>query len=211
MNALIKDALKLVVITLVAGLALGMVYGITKDPIAEQEKKAQEAAYKEVFPEADSFRDLEGFSVKQASKVIAAYENPVEDHGGDVINSVVEALDKSGKVIGYIFDITTSKGYGGDIELTVGITSDGTVKGYSILSIGETAGLGMRAKTDPEWGKQYADKKVDEFSVVKDGTGSSDDSRIDAISGATITSKAMTGTNQRAPKPFSAGRQAHNR
>jgi len=87
----------------------------------------------------------------------------------------------------------TSKGYGGDIPLTVGIQSDGTVSGYSVLSISETAGLGMKAKDDPNWGKQFAGKKADAFSVVKDGSGSGDDAKIDAISGATITSKAVTG------------------
>ena len=160
MNALIKDALKLVIITVVAGLVLGAVYGITKGPIADQEAKAQMEAYKTVFPKA---------------------------------SDAVEAVDASGEALGYIFNITTSKGYGGDIQLTVGIQSDGTVSGYSVLSISETAGLGMKAKDDPSWGKQFAGKKVESFSVVKDGSGSGDDAKIDAISGATITSKAVTG------------------
>ena len=160
MNSLVKDALKLVIITVVAGLVLGAVYGITKKPIADQEAKAQMEAYKAVFPKASDFKDVDGFS---------------------------------GKALGYIFNITTSKGYGGDIQLTVGIQSDGTVSGYSVLSISETAGLGMKAKDDPSWGKQFAGKKADAFSVVKDGSGSGDDAKIDAISGATITSKAVTG------------------
>ena len=194
MNDLIKDCLKLVLITLIAGLALGAIYGITKEPIHAQQVKAQQEAYKAVFPDADEFDDLDSFSTEEASKVFAEYadENTVEDHAGDTLNNVVEA-EASGQTIGYIFDITTHKGYGGDIELTVGIAEDGTVTGYSVLSIGETAGLGMNAK-NPEWASQYAGKKVDDFSVVKDRTGSSDDAKIDAISGATITSKAVTGT-----------------
>lgn len=193
MNALIKDAAKLVLITLVAGIALGMVYGITKDPIAAQEKKAQQAAFKEVFPEADSFELMEDFTGEKAAEIFAGYDNPVEDHQADTLNQLVQAKNDAGEVIGYIFDITTHKGYGGDIEATVGIAADGTVKGYSILSISETAGLGMKAKSDPAWAGQFKDKKVDHFQVVKDGSGSSDDTAIDAISGATITSKAMTG------------------
>ena len=55
MNSLVKDALKLVIITVVAGLVLGAVYGITKKPIADQEAKAQMEAYKAVFEDADSF------------------------------------------------------------------------------------------------------------------------------------------------------------
>ena len=193
MNALIKDALKLVIITVVAGLVLGAVYGITKGPIADQEAKAQMEAYKTVFPKASDFKEVDGFSEEAASKIIAANENPIEGHDSDVISSAVEAVDASGEALGYIFNVTTSKGYGGDIQLTVGIQSDGTVSGYSVLSISETAGLGMKAKDDPSWDKQFAGKKVESFSVVKDGSGSGDDTKIDAISGATITSKAVTG------------------
>ena len=91
MNDLIKDCLKLVLITLVAGLALGAIYGITKKPIEKQQLKAQQEAYKAVFPEADSFADLEGFSTDQASKVFEDYadKNTVEDHAGDTLNNVV--------------------------------------------------------------------------------------------------------------------------
>lgn len=193
MKSLVKDCVKLVVITLIAGLALGAVYGITKDPIAKQEEKKQQEAYKAVFPDAASFEDVEGFTPEAASEVIAAYENPIDGHEGDEIASAVTAMDASGNAMGYIFNVTTGKGYGGDIQLTVGIQTDGTVCGYSVLSISETAGLGMKAKDDPEWGTQFAEKQVESFNVVKDGSGSADDSKIDAISGATITSKAVTG------------------
>lgn len=193
MKSLVKDCVKLVVITLIAGLALGAVYGITKDPIAKQEEKKQQEAYKSVFPDAADFEDVEGFTTEAASEVIAAYENPIDGHEGDEIGSAVTALDASGNAMGYIFNVTTGKGYGGDIQLTVGIKIDGTVCGYSVLSISETAGLGMKAKDDPDWGTQFADKQVESFNVVKDGSGSADDSKIDAISGATITSKAVTG------------------
>ena len=189
MNALIKDALKLVIITVVAGLVLGAVYGITKGPIADQEAKAQMEAYKTVFPKASDFKEVDGFSEEAASKIIAANENPIEGHDSDVISSAVEAVDASGEALGYIFNITTSKGYGGDIQLTVGIQSDGTVSGYSVLSISETAGLGMKA-TEPSFYNQYVNKQADKFVVSKDG---GDGEQIDALSGATITSRAVTG------------------
>ena len=189
MNFLEKDALKLVIITVVAGLVLGAVYGITKKPIADQEAKAQMEAYKAVFPKASDFKDVDGFSEEAASKVIASYKNTVDGHESDVISSAVEAVDASGKALGYIFNITTSKGYGGDIQLTVGIQSDGTVSGYSVLSISETAGLGMKA-TEPSFYNQYVNKQADKFVVSKDG---GDGEQIDALSGATITSRAVTG------------------
>lgn len=198
MNALVKDCLKLVVITLVAGFILGGIYGITKEPIAQQEEKAKQEAYQAVFPEASEFTDVEGFTTEAASEVLASYDNVIEDHQGDVISAAVEAKDASGSILGYIFNVTTKKGYGGDIQLTVGIQADGTVNGYSVLSINETAGLGMNAKANADWAAQYSGKKVDHFEVVKNGTGNmnapaEDNPAIDAISGATITSKAVTG------------------
>ena len=195
MNDLIKDGLKLVIITVVAGIVLGAIYGITKEPIAAQEAKKQQEAYQAVFPDAADFKEVEGFSPETAGKVIASAQNPIDGHEGDEITSAVTALDGTGNVLGYIFNVTTHKGYGGDIQLTVGIQSDGTVNGYSVLSISETAGLGMHAKDtgDGAWGTQFAGKKADTFTVVKDGSGAADDAKIDAISGATITSKAVTG------------------
>lgn len=193
MNALIKDCIKLVTITVIAGAALGAVYGITKAPIAAQKEKAQMEAYAAVFPEAADFTEVEGFSQEAAAEVLASGENPIAGHDDDEITSVVEAVDASGESLGYIFNVTTAEGYGGDISLTVGIQADGTVNGYSILSIDETAGLGMNAQNE-EWASQFADKNVDAFTVVKDGSGANDDAKIDAISGATITSEAVAGT-----------------
>ena len=85
--------------------------------------------------------------------------------------------------------VTDKEGYGGDIQITVGVTKDGTVSGVSILSISETAGLGMRA-TEAKFQKQYVGKNTDKFYVSKDG---GEGEPIDAISGATITSRAFTG------------------
>ena len=109
-----------------------------------------------------------------------------------VVNATIDEVCTVGDQ-GYVITTTDKDGFGGSIQITVGLTTDGTVNGVSILSISETAGLGMKAKDDPSWGKQFAGKKVESFSVVKDGSGSGDDAKIDAISGATITSKAVTG------------------
>ena len=124
MNALIKDCIKLVTITVIAGAALGAVYGITKAPIAAQEEKAQMEAYAAVFPEAADFTEVEGFSQEAAAEVLASGENPIAGHDDDEITSVVEAVDASGESLGYIFNVTTAEGYGGDISLTVGIQAE---------------------------------------------------------------------------------------
>ena len=71
----------------------------------------------------------------------------------------------------------------------MGVADDGTLNGISILSISETAGLGMKADTD-EFKNQFADKNVEKFEYTKNGA--TEDNQIDAISGATITTNAMT-------------------
>ena len=100
----------------------------------------------------------------------------------------MSAMDASGSLLGYVITVTTKEGYGGDIQFSIGIRTDGTVNGMSILSISETAGLGMRA--DEVLKPQFADKQVEKFEYTKSGAAS--ESQIDAISGATITTNAVT-------------------
>ena len=80
-------------------------------------------------------------------------------------------------------------GFGGDIEIIIGINLQKEITGVEILSIDETVGLGMNAKNE-EFRNQYVGKKVDHFQVVKNGKQNEDG--VDSLSGATITSKAMT-------------------
>ncbi|MFR4438924.1 MAG: FMN-binding protein, partial [Hungatella sp.] len=110
-------------------------------------------------------------------------------YGNVTVDDAVEAVDGSGNVIGYVISSTSKDGYGGAISLSAGISLDGTVNGIEFLSITETAGLGMNADT-PEFKAQYAGKQVESFTVTK--SGASADNEIDALSGATITSNAVT-------------------
>ncbi|MDD3367997.1 MAG: RnfABCDGE type electron transport complex subunit G [Lachnospiraceae bacterium] len=181
-KAMLKDAAVLFVITVIAGLMLGTVYTVTKEPIAHQEALAKEAAQKEVFPDAASFEPVADFDTAAAHEVIAA-NYPQED-----IDEVYSALDANKAVIGYVVTVTTHEGYGGDIQFSLGIQSDGTLNGMSILSIAETAGLGMRAEEVLK--PQYAGKQVETFEYTKSGAAA--DNQIDAISGATITTNAVT-------------------
>lgn len=182
MKQIIKNALILTAITLIAGVLLGLVYEVTKGPIAASKERAKKEAYQKVLPDAKEFSNLV-FDVDVVSKAI-------KDAGitGCTIDEVVIA--KTGKeAIGYIVTAKSSEGYGGDIVVSVGILNDGTISGVAILSISETVGLGMNA-SKPEFYEQFSGKKVDEFVITK--TGAKDEHEIDAISGATITSNAMT-------------------
>ena len=174
-NRIIKDTIAITVITLVAGLALGVVQDITADPIAKQEAQAKQDAYKAVFADADSFETVD---------VDADAMQSYLDENGYAAQSIDETMlakDASGNELGYAFTVTTSEGYGGDIQFAMGIQDDGTLNGISILSIGET--------TDA-FKDQFKDKNVDKFEYTK--TGATADDQIDALSGATITTNAMT-------------------
>ena len=182
-NTIVKDTLAITLITLVAGLALGGIQGITAEPIAQQRQLAKEEAYKAVFSDADSFETI----VEAEDPEIEAYLDE-SGYPSQTINEVVQALDASGSPIGYAFTVTTSEGYGGDIQFAMGVKDDNTMNGISILTIAETAGLGMKADTD-EFKSQFADKNVEKFEYTKNGA--TEDSQIDALSGATITTNAM--------------------
>ena len=178
---IVHDALVLTAFTLVIGVILGAVYGITKAPIDKANDEAKKEAYQAVFADADNFNQKD-FDADEANKIVsdAGYD--------DTINDVEEAVDASGNVLGYVITFTAKDGSQGSITFSVGIQNDGTVNGYSITDISETPGLGMKAK-DEEFYSQFENKKVDSFTVVKQ-TPSSDD-QIEAITGSTITSKAM--------------------
>lgn len=183
MKKIIKDTLILTIITVVAGFCLGYVYDITKEPIAKTQELAKQNAYKAVFMDADSFAEDEISHVANADVILEG-----GGFNGVKIDEALAALDASGNVIGYVLTVTDSEGYGGDITITMGIKSDGTLNGIEILSISETAGLGMRANTD-EFKGQFANKQVEQFTYTK--TGAKSDYEIDALSGATITTKAV--------------------
>lgn len=185
MKSMIKDAAILLIITLFSGLILGLVYQITKEPIALAEEKAAKEAYAEVFPEAADFEMLE-LAVPEDETWYAGWVN--SGFEGVDIDNTLAALNESGNRIGYVLTVTSHEGYGGDITFTMGITNDGTLNGISILSISETAGLGMKAESVLK--PQFANKNVASFTYTK--TGAMNDSQIDAISGATITTNAVT-------------------
>lgn len=179
MKEIIKNTVLLTMITLIAGVLLGGVYEITKEPIAKQAALREAKACESVFDSAKSFDTA--FEMP-AEGVVEGYEN-------DSIDKVIPALDESGEVLGYVLNVTAKDGYGGNISFMMGISKDGEVTGIEILSISETAGLGMKAK-EPAFLEQYEGKTVDSFAYSK--TGASAENEIDAISGATITTNAVT-------------------
>ena len=181
MNTAFKNVLCLFGITLVAGVGLGYVHDVTKEPIAIMEENSKLAAFRSVFPEAVEFEEIDEAAIP--------FANDDSGQNGCDIDSASLAKDSSGNPIGYVINVTSHEGYGGDITVSMGIDNEGTVKGIEMLKISETAGLGMKAKEDG-FRNQFAGKNVAQFSYTK--TGAASDFEIDAISGATITTKAVT-------------------
>lgn len=186
MKGILKDTFILFVITLVAGFCLGGVHDITLEPIAKAQQAAATATYKEVYPDAADFKETAELTEKAAA---AAEELAGQGFGKVRIDGAMEAVDASGSVIGYLVTSTSSESYGGDVQISVGITSDGTITGVGFLAISDTPGLGMKAK-EPAFKDQFDGRPAQIFEVTK--TAASGDAQIQAISGATVTSTAVT-------------------
>lgn len=173
MNKIVKNALVLMAFSLVLGFVLGAVYKITEGPIAEAAKRKEMEAYKVVFADADTFQEMDGFDADAATAVISSYP--------DTINTVLEAVDASGNVLGHVVTLTTKDGYGGGIVITVGIQNDGTVNGFSIVNIG---GETIHNAFQPAFADQFKGAKVDKFE--KDTN-----LNFDSVAGASMTAGAV--------------------
>lgn len=185
-----KDALILFAITLISGLLLGLVYQVTAQPRREQQERRIQEACRAVFAQAEQFEEIDYAVSESLAEQLAA--------DGVNIGTIYQALDGGANPLGYVIETSSGEGYGGNITLYAGITNDGIVNGVSILSISETPGLGMRAQEVLV--PQFAEKPAADFTYTK--TGSQSDSEIDAISGATITTKAVTNAINGAVRVF---------
>ena len=186
MKGILKDTFILFVITLVAGFCLGGVHDITLEPIAKAQQAAATATYKEVYPDAANFQETDELTEQAAA---AAADLAGQGFGKVSIDGAMEAVDANGAVIGYLITSTSSESYGGDVQISVGITADGTITGVGFLAINDTPGLGMKAK-EPAFKDQFNGRAAQTFEVTT--TAASGDVQIQANSGATITSSAVT-------------------
>lgn len=177
---MLKEAGILFAITLIAGLVLGVVNEMTKEPIRIQEEKAVQEACRHVFGTADSFEEITYTPEADLAQELSGM--------GVKPGSIYRALGSDGAMQGYVVQSTSTEGYGGNIVLYLGVTNEGTLNDISILEISETAGLGMLAPD--ELVPQFHNKNVDSFTYTK--TGAASEEEIDAISGATVTTKAVT-------------------
>lgn len=183
-NKIVHDALILTVITLVAGFLLGLVHEITLEPIAKADYEIKQAAYRNVFESAASFEEYEQFNAQDATKTAAD-----AGYANDLVEGAQVALDDSGNVLGYVITVTSTEGSQANITLSIGVTTEGILNGYATTSIKETPGLGSKV-ADDDFKSQFEGKNVEAYTVTK--SGSTSESEIDSVSGATISSRAVT-------------------
>ena len=172
-----KNIAVLFVVALVSVALLAVLNQITKDKIADAETQARNEVYQSVFSEAASFSEQE-FSYTPEDESI-------------VINTVLEADSTDKEKLGYVFDVTSKNGYGGDVQIAVGITNEGEVTAFKVIAASETPGLGAKSMED-EYASQFSGlSALSPIAFSKTGANR-DNNEIDAISGATITTTATT-------------------
>ncbi len=171
-------------ITLICALLLGLTNGVTAEKIVQNNIDKINAAMSEIIPGAE-FEDMDTTV-------------PAPDKETPEISGVYKATI-DGQDAGYCLEVKP-KGFGGVLTLIVGINADGTVAGAKVTAHAETPGLGAKSQ-DAEWIAQYSGQPADgSLAVTKDG------GTINAITGATITSRAVTlGVNTAAQYVASLG------
>lgn len=174
----IKTALKLFLITAVSALCLALVNKVTAPVIAENQEIVTENTQKELIPDADKFVD---------SQVLSLVE--INSADGSDVESLFTAM-KGDKVIGHIVTVISKNGYGGDIKLMVGINDKSQITKVKITETHETAGLGLKA-SNSEFIDQFIGRS-NSLSVIKNSPPIYEGTDVSAISGATVTSKAVT-------------------
>ena len=179
-DTLLNMFVALFVICVVSGGVLGIVYSATKGPITKAENAKKTEAIENVLPE---FNELKETKVKSAME--------------DIDIPFYLAYDADNNFIGAAVETFTNKGFSGNVSLMVGILADGTVNNISVLQHAETPGLGSKM-TEPSFKDQFNNKNADSFNfkVKKDGGD------VDAITAATISSRAFCDAVNRALSTF---------
>ena len=182
MKYILKPAATLFITAVISIALLSVVYNYTLEPIQMQRKRMHEAAMKEILPQASDFREI-----------------PAEKTGS--IIAVYEALSGS-TLIGYIVELSP-KGYSGNIDLVVGISASAErISGMRILRQTETPGLGALAIQE-DFFRRYDDRSLIPLSVVRVSPG---EHEINALTAATITTKAVTDAVNEAIEWYRGGR-----
>lgn len=178
-STFINMVVVLFIVTAVAGLALGSVYSLTKEPIAIAKQKKLNDAIKAVLPEFDSIQE----------------QMVIEADGSDSLQFYIATKD--GEPIGTAVNTYTMKGFSGLVKLMVGFLPDGSIHNVSVLEHKETPGLGTKM-ANPKFKDQFMGINPATFNLKV----TKDKGDVDAITAATISSRAFCDAVQRAYTTF---------
>ncbi len=183
---MLGPAVSLFVITILAGVGLAGVFNMTRGTIEEQELKAKLASYGTVLTEAETFEYDESLNTAVAELGGKVYGT---DFGRSYINEIAVGKNAAGETVGHVVSVTSADGFDGNITLSLGVGTDGVIRGIEFTELAETAGMGMRC-AEPEFKDQFAGVSVEQFVLNKAG-GSTEDYEIDSVSGASVSSGAV--------------------
>jgi electron transport complex protein RnfG len=189
-STFLNMTITLFVITVIAGVSLGFINDITKGPKAKAKLERKVNALKQVLPEfnnnpVEDVKLIKLETAKDSVEIYSAFLN--DDNAGTAI-------------VG-----SSDKGFSGLVKVMVGFKPDGTIKNIAVLEQKETPGLGTKMKDD-KFISQYRDKNPSTFNlkVTKDG------GEVDALTGATISTRAFSEATQMAYDVFVQNNQSKN-
>lgn len=176
MREILKLALILFIITAISGIVLATANDVTSDLILQVQEENNNKARQEVLPVAEKFEQLDERDF-----------NAIHSEN-DKVMEIFAGFNSTNELVGYTVK-TIASGYGGDVEIITGVSVEGEITGMKVVKHSETPGLGAKA-TETDFQNQFVGKTTtSKISVVK---STPKDNEIQAIAGATITSKGVT-------------------
>lgn len=167
-----KLVVSVVTMCAIAAGGLAATYAVTEPRIAAQEREAEQKALQKVLPGAARFEPLQTDTLARVADAVTAGE----------VEGLWAAFTASGEEAGWCVK-SSARGYGGPVRMVIGLDRNGKVAGLTILSMNETPGLGTRIESEPWF--------MEQFLGLPEGFGERDVKRLDAISGATRSSRAV--------------------
>lgn len=196
-STFLNMVLVLTIICIIVGTILGSVYKLTEAPIAKAEKAKQEKAIKDVAPDFDN------------DPIAEQYTHELYARTNENMILTIFPAKKNGVLVGAAVESLTRKGFGGEISIMVGFNADGSIRNYQVLKHAETPGLGSKMQ---EWFR--TDKNHQSILGLNPGKGemkvSKDGGNIDAITAATISSRAFIDAIQNAYRAFMGEPDVHS-
>ena len=190
-STLLQLVLTLTLIAVTAGIALAAVYTLTKGPIEQSQQKKKNEAINQVLP------NFQG-ELKRCSYLVEGDKDSVV---------LYMAYQNDGKLFGAAVETYTNKAFSGRFDIMVGLDAEGKVLGTSVLKHSETPGLGAKiTDTGSNFIKQFEGKNpaATPLKVKKDG------GEVDAITAATISSRAFCDAVNRAATAFKKVKEANH-